>query len=168
MRDSKLQIVSLEADVSKVVSMYSGDNVTYPFHVLKLHPLDTDMVVTLTLSDKHKARRNKTITQVLTKGNTEYSVHGTIVSVQKNTARVLYKSRGVGFENGPAVIGSRTVHIEAATSPYQINISDVPDSCSFYLFTPPEATTVSINGQEMTITTSPSHVLQVENQWHVM
>ena len=167
-RDSNFQIVGLAADVSKVISMYSGDNVSYPFHVLKLHPLDTDMVVTVQLGDKHKARRNKTITQVLTKGNTEYSVHGTIVSVSKNTARVVYKSRGVGFEAGKAVVGSREVTIEATTSPYQINISNLPASCSFHLFVPKEADVVSINGQEMAIEKSPCTLLYAENQWYVL
>lgn len=167
-RDSNFQIVDLEADVSKVISMYSGDNVSYPFHVLRLHPLDTDMVVTLQLSDKHKARRNKTITQLITQDNTEYSVHGTIVSVSKNTARVVYKSRGVGFQQGKAVVGSREVTIEAATSPYQINISKLPASCSFHLFVPKDAKVVSINGQEMTIPKSPCTLLHVENKMYVM
>lgn len=169
LRPSSNQVADLQRDLTDVVSIYPGQHASYPFHVLKVHPLDVHMVLGMVVESADDCKVGDVVTQVIMKDQLQYSVHGQVKSIDGNRIELLYTSSGIAFQPGHAIAGSQRIAIVSCESPYQIFIDHMPStSCTMYLMVPPNVDQIDINGLPVDVPKSPCTLLYVDNTFYTM
>lgn len=166
---SSNQVADLQRDLTDVVSVYPGEHVSYPFHVLKVNTLDTDIVIDMVVESAEGCKVGDVVTQVIMKDQLQYSVHGQIKSIDGNCIKLMYTSNGIAFLPGKAISGATEINILSCKSPYQIFVDNMPSgSCTMYLMVPPNVDQIDINSIPIRVPKSPCTLLYVENTFYTM
>ena len=113
---SSNQVADLQRDLTDVVSVYPGEHVSYPFHVLKVNTLDTDIVIDMVVESAEGCKVGDVVTQVIMKDQLQYSVHGQIKSIDGTCIKLMYTSNGIAFLPGKAISGATEINILSCKS----------------------------------------------------
>mgnify|MGYP001173627216 CR=1 FL=1 len=169
LRPSNNQLADVQRDLTDVVSIYPGERVSYPFHVLKVNPLDTSIVIDMVVESADDCKVGDVVTQVIMKDQLQYSVHGQVKSIDGNRIQLMYTSNGIAFRAGKAISGAKEISIVSCESPYQIFVDNMPSgSCTMYLMVPPNVDQIDINSIPIRVPKSPCTLLYVENAFYTM
>lgn len=169
LNSSDNKLTDVQRDLTHVNSIYPGEHVSYPFHVLKVNPLDTNIVIGMVVESAANCKVGDVVTQVIMKDQLRYTIHGQVKSIDGNTIQLLYTSSGIAFQAGKAISGINEISIVSCESPYQIFVDNMPfGSCTMYLMVPPNVDQIDINSIPIRVPKSPCTLLYVDNTFYTM